>query len=464
VNRIRIEKQISVYIRAFRWKLLAASYLRLYIRSKLVALNNHKPTGIGPMPKTIILLLAMLLLCGLASPVQSFDVSRDAETIITYEDQDSLNYIWWMPNDYGDHSFNVRFTPNHAPVKLKGLEIILFNMEEWGAGGEPGMKVTINRSNNGFPGAQIATFNIPYTDLYFSWSDSLVWNKIYFNQYGVQPIDFAQVEDFHIVVNVIQNFPIDTLAIFSDDGTFNATNRSGFYNGSTQKFETLLDADGIETGHNFAIHAIVEFSNTPDIEVQPMILSYGDVDLTKTLDRVLVISDSGSLQLTVSKIVSTNGQFTTNFDNQPVIIQPGANKEVTVTFAPTDLSRITGDLLILSDDPSSDTLFVPLDGTGVDPSNQRNGRQGIPTTFSWNSYPNPFNSTLQVTYSVPVATKLTMTIYDINGRPLQTIVNEVKSAGLHVAEWTATGVPAGIYLIKIEGDGISAVGKALLIK
>lgn len=89
----------------------------------------------------------------------------------------------------------------------------------------------------------------------------------------------------------------------------------------------------------------------------------------------------------------------------------------------------------------------------------------IPENFALHqNYPNPFNPVTTIKYDLPTPSFVTMNIYDINGRQLETIVNGKQPAGTYKTDWEASGYPSGIYFCKISASGITKTIKMFLIK
>ncbi len=78
----------------------------------------------------------------------------------------------------------------------------------------------------------------------------------------------------------------------------------------------------------------------------------------------------------------------------------------------------------------------------------------VPTEFSlYQNYPNPFNPTTEIVFSVSVAVKATLRIYDMLGREIATLVDEVKSPGRYTVRWDAGKNASGVYFYRlIAGD------------
>ena len=79
-------------------------------------------------------------------------------------------------------------------------------------------------------------------------------------------------------------------------------------------------------------------------------------------------------------------------------------------------------------------------------------------------YPNPFNPTTTITFSIPKFGFTTITAYDITGRKLETLSNEVLSVGNYSINWNASSYPSGVYLIKMDRGDYTQTQKVVLIK
>ena len=66
------------------------------------------------------------------------------------------------------------------------------------------------------------------------------------------------------------------------------------------------------------------------------------------------------------------------------------------------------------------------------------------------NFPNPFNPSTTIRYSVIQPDLVRIKIYDILGREVKTLVNELKQAGTYEVQFDASGLASGIYLYRIE--------------
>jgi len=87
----------------------------------------------------------------------------------------------------------------------------------------------------------------------------------------------------------------------------------------------------------------------------------------------------------------------------------------------------------------------------------------------YQNYPNPFNPTTTLRYDLPETGHLTITIYDMLGRHIKTLINQTQDAGYRSVIWDATNdygkpVSAGIYLYQIQAGEYISTKKMVLLK
>ncbi len=86
------------------------------------------------------------------------------------------------------------------------------------------------------------------------------------------------------------------------------------------------------------------------------------------------------------------------------------------------------------------------------------------TLILYNSYPNPFNPVTTISYELPVTNRVSLRIYDINGREVATLVDGVQVAGLHRVEFDGQRLASGIYVARLQESGFSRAVKLVLLK
>ncbi|MCD6162077.1 MAG: T9SS type A sorting domain-containing protein [candidate division Zixibacteria bacterium] len=98
-------------------------------------------------------------------------------------------------------------------------------------------------------------------------------------------------------------------------------------------------------------------------------------------------------------------------------------------------------------------------GTGIASNNSP-----LPARLSLSNYPNPFNSRTVIDYNIAYTGKATLTIYDMLGRKVETLVNCVMPPGSHQAVWQADNQPSGVYFYKLQTGDDKQTQKMLLLR
>jgi flagellar hook assembly protein FlgD len=82
----------------------------------------------------------------------------------------------------------------------------------------------------------------------------------------------------------------------------------------------------------------------------------------------------------------------------------------------------------------------------------------------YDNYPNPFNPSTTLRYSLPEASFTSIKIYDALGNEVSSLMNETKSAGTYEVEFNATDLSSGIYYYTLQAGSFTQTKKMILIK
>lgn len=86
------------------------------------------------------------------------------------------------------------------------------------------------------------------------------------------------------------------------------------------------------------------------------------------------------------------------------------------------------------------------------------------------NYPNPFNPLTTIPFSLERETRVTLSVYDISGKLVATLLDEVRDAGPHQVTWDASTpshagrAASGVYFVELKADGFRASQKLILLK
>ena len=84
--------------------------------------------------------------------------------------------------------------------------------------------------------------------------------------------------------------------------------------------------------------------------------------------------------------------------------------------------------------------------------------------YEINSYPNPFNPSTTISYSLPQKGEVVLKIYNSLGQEVKTLVNDFKEKGIHKVNFDASDLPSGVYIYSIQANDFHQSKKMILLK
>ena len=115
--------------------------------------------------------------------------------------------------------------------------------------------------------------------------------------------------------------------------------------------------------------------------------------------------------------------------------------------------------------PSDYSYRVCKDSWNGTPVLTYNNQEQIVSSFKlYQNYPNPFNPTTNISYQIPKGSFVKLSVYDILGREVATLVNTNQNAGEYEVEWNANNFSSGVYFYKIQADYYTSTRKMTLVK
>jgi Protein of unknown function (DUF1573)/Abnormal spindle-like microcephaly-assoc'd, ASPM-SPD-2-Hydin len=114
-------------------------------------------------------------------------------------------------------------------------------------------------------------------------------------------------------------------------------------------------------------------SSQPQLVVNPTVMNFGNVSTGLKTTNNLVLTNTGSTNLTISLLALTGADFSISGITTPATLTAGQSAQLAVSFSPAASGSSSGSLLITSNDPVNPTLNVTLSGTGTStPTGQLN--------------------------------------------------------------------------------------------
>ncbi len=187
--------------------------------------------------------------------------------------------------------------------------------------------------------------------------------------------------------------------------------------------------------------------------------SWTNVDFPTEFNRLLYVQidskTSGSIFIADSSAIFHSSDYGINFekflefDSQITGLYKKPNSDILYVLTRTDLYEVE------NGQPTS-IKQVPV-------SNEETPE--IPNAVSLKqNYPNPFNPSTTIEFELDKSTFTKLTVFDVLGRKVRELVNEIRPAGTNTIEFNATNLASGIYLYRLETNGVVQTKKLTLIK
>jgi hypothetical protein len=182
----------------------------------------------------------------------------------------------------------------------------------------------------------------------------------------------------------------------------------------------------------------------------------------------LYVSNVGLQDLTVLDITSSNGVFSVDTSTFPLVYSE--NQAVRLGYSPSQVGVDTGVLQIVSDAFNGDTLGVYLRGISVTATGIGPEVSNLPREYYLaQNYPNPFNPTTMIHYELPRGSGVNLSIYNLLGQKVKTLVEGWKPAGRYDVAWQGDNdlgarVSSGVYIYRIDAGEYRRSLKMLLMK
>lgn len=226
-------------------------------------------------------------------------------------------------------------------------------------------------------------------------------------------------------------------------------------NGSHTFYVQAEDNDGAKSSvasRSFTVNVTVNQSPTVNTTISDRALGIGQIftlNLEDPDSTVFVDADGDNLT------------YTANSSNTSIATASISGTSLTVTGVSHGMATVT----VKADDGNGGTALtsfaVSVDSTraGVDLD------IGLPSEFVlYPAYPNPFNPSTTIEFSIPKSGWVTINAYGISGREVITIINQYMDVGHHTVQWNASDVPSGTYFVKMQSGSFSQVRKVMVLK
>jgi hypothetical protein len=220
----------------------------------------------------------------------------------------------------------------------------------------------------------------------------------------------------------------------------------------------------IETGSGLCsdVYCTGVGENPPVCHVDPDSLHYGIIAVDDSLDHTFIITNTGGSVLSGS-VSETSEYYELVAGGGPYDLNGGDTLHVTVRYKPT----VEGQHECTVETGNGSCGDVYCEGEGSSGIGIDTAVPGQLTLFQ--NYPNPFNPTTTIAFWLPKKGAVNLSIFDVDGRLIRTLVGGVLEKGLKEYPWNGTdsrgnAVSSGVYFYKLQAGGKELTRKMVLLK
>lgn len=106
--------------------------------------------------------------------------------------------------------------------------------------------------------------------------------------------------------------------------------------------------------------------------------------------------------------------------------------------------------------------MYPLDTTAVD---VKQVSAGVPNNYALiQNYPNPFNPVTKISFNLPQTSNVSLKVYNLLGKEVELLAFGNYPPGKFEVNWDATGLSSGVYIYRLEAEGVSITKRMILLK
>jgi hypothetical protein len=291
----------------------------------------------------------------------------------------------------------------------------------------------------------------------------IVFFVVAFLAVGAQAQDTGITDTIDIVLSVDTTALTATLEVY----VFTDQDQDGLTAGFVFNYDDAVDVipfrqwAGVPKDHFVIDTAYASAEYTTAFDIGPFLYENDDISVSNANNRVLI----GGARL-------FSAGFPADAGGRRLI----GTWEFTISqWDGFDADGIIVDTLGYSG--GSELLFQPIGGSSYKPYYTGNEFFGasalsvddddnpLPDSYALSqNYPNPFNPSTEIAFDLPTKSQVKLTVYNILGQQVTTLVDREMDAGSQVVTWDASEQATGVYFYKIEANDFTETRKMMLLK
>jgi alkaline phosphatase D len=197
-------------------------------------------------------------------------------------------------------------------------------------------------------------------------------------------------------------------------------------------------------------------------------LDFGEVPVGELgiLGFLIVSTSIGDLEISDISLTGDSEIIVDSFTiNTPFKLESGDKKLIGVFYLPSNVGKTSeATIIVTTNDPENPSYTITATGIAIVPTSVEDKNQNTQTFKLYQNYPNPFNPKTIINYELPMTNYVDLSIYNLVGQKVTTLVNKKKNAGYHQIEWDASNFASGIYYYQIQAGEFQDVKKMILLR
>jgi len=277
-----------------------------------------------------------------------------------------------------------------------------------------------------------------------------------------------------------KGFVLVVVALFLIGGSLSAKNlikngefddglkywQSGWINtGGGASVTFAVNSDGLLSGDNcFEINIVTGGSNSWDIQRTQALPLQAGVDYTLTF---MGMQEGSADPISIFVAFEGGGPDYTKYLYEEIVLTESPNEYGPFEYQ-ADTDDNTVELKFFTG--AINAVYVYLDAIVVDDGEPEVGEIAPatnikPSVFALKqNFPNPFNSMTQIQYAIPHEAVVSLTVFDLLGREVRTLVNEKQPAGIYTVDFSAQNLPGGVYFYHFQAGDFATTKKMIFLK
>ncbi len=183
-------------------------------------------------------------------------------------------------------------------------------------------------------------------------------------------------------------------------------------------------------------------------------ISFPETEVAANKALQLQVLNEGSEKVSITSIQQpATGEFSMTVPELPVEVNPGESFTTTVQFKPTEAGTFTDEVRLYVMDYE---IKSTLQGVGITTSTVSVGELGVAGPVAMEVYPNPVDNMMTVSYSLPHAAHVRLSLCNVLGTEVQVLADGLQQSGSQTFSITSETLSPGVYFCRLTADGVTS--------